>query len=401
MRDLGAELYSLGGTLWKRCIPPFALGPSLFPPLRISPISYRLSHFAFSLTSNRVLLLASLREGLADVHSCSGGQCQLVCWESFVTDSLERDQAEVLDAFPTSIRSAVSRVWQGGGKIPSMVVGEMVQATGGDLSSLMGALVAVAARFAIVPISEFRVGAILAGREDIRTGWPNLYLGANIEFVGEALAFTVHAEQAACANAWHHEETTFQAIAASAPPCGLCRQFLSEFASPDAFKILLPNRLENRFVTLSLASLLPMAFSRRELWAARGEEGPSGGLPSLELIEGPRDDLVLAALRAAGHSHAPFSDNLSGCALQLHGGVRHVGWYAESAAYNPSLSPLQAAISNMNLNQPLGGERRIERAVLVEVPARAGQRRAAEAVLASFAPEVVLEYAVAALHPRS
>src|SRR2546429_6390861 len=82
-------------------------------------------------------------------------------------------------------------------------------------------------------LSGYRVGAIVRGTSGA------LYLGANLEFPGQSLNQTVHAEQAALSNAFMHDEPGIEAIAVSAAPCGHCRQFLYEFSERD-IQILLP-----------------------------------------------------------------------------------------------------------------------------------------------------------------
>ena len=59
----------------------------------------------------------------------------------------------------------------------------------------------------------------------------NLYFGANYEFPGQALSFTVHAEQAATMHAISFGETGIDLLAVSAAPCGYCRQFLNELTT--------------------------------------------------------------------------------------------------------------------------------------------------------------------------
>lgn len=54
--------------------------------------------------------------------------------------------------------------------------------------------------------------------------------------------------------------------------------------------------------------------------------------------------LIDEALKAANSSHAPYSGCPSGVALMDCDGNVYRGSYAESAAYNPSLGPVQAAL---------------------------------------------------------
>ncbi len=59
--------------------------------------------------------------------------------------------------------------------------------------------------------------------------------------------------------------------------------------------------------------------------------------------------LARRALDAANRSHAPYSKAISGIALETLSGNIYTGRYAENAAFNPSLPPLQVALNLMNL----------------------------------------------------
>jgi cytidine deaminase len=188
-----------------------------------------------------------------------------------------------------------------------------------------------AAAFARPPVSNFHVGAIARGVSG------KLYYGANLEFAGEALSFTVHAEQSAVVNAWMSGETAIDVVATSAAPCGYCRQFLNELATE--LTVLMPG--ESR----PLRELLPSSFGPRDL-------GVEGGLlhpRDHKLAIDANDDLANAALAAANMSYAPYSKSYAGVALRTQTGQVVAGAYAENAAFNPSLSPLQAALSQLNL----------------------------------------------------
>src|SRR5258707_214449 len=95
-------------------------------------------------------------------------------------------------------------------------------------------------------LSNFRVGAVIRGTSGA------LYMGANIEFPKQSLNQTVHAEQAALANAFMHDEPGIAAIAVTAPPCGHCRQFLYEFSDGRDIAIFLPGQ-----PAMPLSALLP------------------------------------------------------------------------------------------------------------------------------------------------
>lgn len=75
--------------------------------------------------------------------------------------------------------------------------------------------------------------------------------------------------------------------------------------------------------------------------------------------------LKLAALDAANSSHAPYSKCPSGVALMGRDGKIFRGSYVESAAYNPSFGPVQAAVVAYVAGGG-GGYDEIVAAVLVE-----------------------------------
>ncbi len=211
------------------------------------------------------------------------------------------------------------------------------------------ALLPQAAAFARPPISNFRVGAIARGTSG------KLYFGTNLEFAGEALSFTVHAEQSAVVHAWMSGETGIDVVATSAAPCGYCRQFLNELVTARELLVVMPN--ESR----PLSELLPSSFGPRDL-------GIDGGLLQPEnhgLAIDETDDIAQAALQAANMSYAPYSKSFAGVAVRTKDGRIFSGAYAENAAFNPSLSPLQAALSQLNLGG--AGWRDIAEAVLVGV----------------------------------
>jgi cytidine deaminase len=270
-----------------------------------------------------------------------------------------------------------------GGRIPAALVARLA-AEGIPIEQLMLDLIPVAKTFAIPAISKFFVGAVSLGRSGA------LYFGANYEFPGEALGFTVHGEQAATAEAISFGESGIEMLAVSAAPCGTCRQFLYELTTASTLRILLPNTPP----TL-LTSLLPDAFGPSDLGVTAALMSPqSHGLT----LAGPprRDSLVDAALGAANASYAPYSRSYSGVALRAGDGSIYSGSVAENAAFNPSMSPLEAAVVSLVIN---GGKKYsdVSEAVLVEVAgAVASQLAATQAVLASMAAVRLRVYAAAA-----
>jgi len=236
--------------------------------------------------------------------------------------------------------------------IPAADAARLARAAGIDVPELMTRLLPEAAQLARPPISNFRVGVVSRGLSG------NLYFGTNVEFAGEALSFTVHAEQSSITNAWMHGEEGIDLLAVTAAPCGYCRQFLNELVTAPGLVIRTPAG------THSLQELLPDAFGPRDL-------GIDGGLMQREqhAIEtgdgGVTDDLAAQALKAARMSYAPYSKAYAGVALRTAGGVVVTGAYAENAAFNPSMSPLEVALSRLNLQGVAFEE--IADAVLVQV----------------------------------
>ncbi len=78
------------------------------------------------------------------------------------------------------------------------------------------------------------------------------------------------------------------------------------------------------------------------------------------------------ALKEANQSYAPYSNCPSGLCLLGEGGQLYSGCLVESAAYNPSVSPLHSALVNGLVNG-LGSWDELKHVVLVE-PAAAAVR---------------------------
>ena len=236
------------------------------------------------------------------------------------------------------------------GVIPAKNAAEIAKKHRLTVPRLMTRILPIVAKRALPPVSNFRVGSVARGLSG------SLYFGANVEFRGEALSFTVHAEQSAITNAWMSGEEGIDAIAVNAAPCGYCRQFIKELVTAGTLNVLLPKvRL-----ALPLIEFLPRAFGPRDL-------GIDGGLMQREhhgLVIDDQDDVARAALDAANMSYAPYSKSYGGVALRT--GKRIVrGAYAENAAFNPSMSPLQVALSILNLKREKFDA--IQEAVLVGV----------------------------------
>ena len=236
----------------------------------------------------------------------------------------------------------------------SHLIAEEVKALSGTMritvEDLVNHLLPWAAGKAVVPVSKFKVGAVCRGNSG------NLYFGANIEFANQPLHFTIHAEQSSIANAMFHGETGVKALSVTAAPCGHCRQFLNELNSAHELKINLPGD-----VTFRLPDLLPESFGPKEL------EIPyrlfDAQAHQLTLENGSGDPIVQKAVDAANTSYAPYSSSYAGVAIQTRNGQEFSGVYMENAAYNPSVLPLQACLSNILMAGRSYGD--IARVVLV------------------------------------
>ena len=205
-----------------------------------------------------------------------------------------------------------------------------------ETQALLLSLLPIAAAYSVAPISNFYVGAIARGQSG------NLYLGANYEFTHQALFNSVHAEQAAINNAFSHHESAILDITVTDSPCGHCRQFMNELnCAPELSVNLKATGVK------TLATLLPDSFGPIDLGIS---ESLLAAKPvNLTLQQQSESTLVQAALKAANDSYAPYSHCHAGIALKTTTGTVIVGRYIENAAFNPSLSPLQSVLINLNL----------------------------------------------------
>ncbi|QUM76784.1 cytidine deaminase [Moritella sp. 24] len=204
-----------------------------------------------------------------------------------------------------------------------------------ETPELLLSLLPLAAAFSVAPISNFNVGAIARAESG------NLYFGANYEFTNQALFNSVHAEQAAINNVFSHHESAILDITITASPCGHCRQFMNELSCANE---LIVNLAASGSKPLS--ALLPDSFGPIDL----GVTAPLLASEAAELtLTGNESTLTEAALQAANTSYAPYSHCHAGIALNTQDGETITGRYIENAAFNPSLSPLQSVLINLNL----------------------------------------------------
>lgn len=257
--------------------------------------------------------------------------------------------------------------------------GKLRHASRLGVEPFLASLAKPTADLARAPISKFQVGAVGLGVSG------RIFLGVNLEFPKLPLNHSVHAEQFLVANALQHGEKRLVFIAVSAAPCGHCRQFLQELRDAENIRLLitdgkdpqvrplsyfLPHRfgpddlmsrnfpllLESRSNDLILVnsamSEINFDISREETNEDLAEKDSKQRDLLKEASFGAwlRDnkhslvDLKLAAFAAANASYAPYSRCPSGASLVTRKGQVYSGSYIESAAYNPGLPALQAAI---------------------------------------------------------
>ncbi|KAL4320132.1 hypothetical protein GQ457_18G012720 [Hibiscus cannabinus] len=264
--------------------------------------------------------------------------------------------------------------------IDSVEAEQMAKQSGRTLLQLLPSLVKSAQAMARPPISKFHVGAVGLGSSG------RIFFGVNLEFPGLPLNQSVHAEQFLITNLFLNGEPRLKYISVSAAPCGHCRQFLQEIRGAPDVKILIAsddddekenktnincNDKDREFTPLS--NFLPNRFGPDDLLPKDAPlllEPHRNGLSFCSdsrnsNTDDGEDNLKYAALDAANMSYAPYSGCPSGVALVDVEGKIYKGSYMESAAYNPSVQPVQAAIVAY-MARGGGGYERIVGAVLVE-----------------------------------
>ena len=114
---------------------------------------------------------------------------------------------------------------------------------------------------AYVPYSKFKVGAALLTEDG------KIYHGCNIE--NASYSMTICAERTALFKAYSEGEKKFTMLAVVAdtkrpiPPCGACRQVISELCPKD-MRVVLSN-LKDEIKEITVAELLPEAFTPEDL----------------------------------------------------------------------------------------------------------------------------------------
>lgn len=127
--------------------------------------------------------------------------------------------------------------------------------------------------YSYAPYSHFKVGAALLAENGA------IYTGCNIE--NAAYTPTNCAERTAFFKAVSEGVRTFKAICIAGgmngeltdytAPCGVCRQVMMEFCSPEEFEIILAKG-EDDYKMYKLKDLMPLGFGPGNLREGRHEE---------------------------------------------------------------------------------------------------------------------------------
>ena len=241
-------------------------------------------------------------------------------------------------------------------------------------------------RISLAPISKYHSGNAALGNSGA------IYLGSNIEFPGVTLVSSVHAETSLVQAMLDYGEVKLESIACTAKPCGYCLQFLQEFAN-EKMSIYVKQQQPT-----TLDCLLPEAFSFTGM--------PVGGI----LNKGNRKPVSFAdpalrptkleqeALNAAKMSWSPYTSCPSGVAVLTKGGSIVTGSYIESQAYNPSFSPMLAAISllvGMGIQDFSSAIKEVVLAERADGPVK--QAASVELLLSSFGSKKGITFSVVAI----
>ena len=186
--------------------------------------------------------------------------------------------------------------------------------------------------WAVAPISQFHVAALVHAKDAL--GDDFYAVGVNVEVPGFGLECAVHGEQTALHNAWLHGACELVHIYINAAPCGYCRQFMNEFSAQSALGVSFNDTCTD------LPALLPHAFGPKDL-------NVTDHILNRKYSSLGREAGLAQQLQA---SYAPYSGGLAAVDV-LYKGRRYVGRYIENAAFNPSLNPFLAALSQVALSE--------------------------------------------------
>ncbi|UMX58821.1 cytidine deaminase [Escherichia coli] len=161
-----------------------------------------------------------------------------------------------------------------------------------------------------------------------------------MEFIGATMQQTVHAEQSMISHfGWLGGETSLRAITVNYTPCGHCRRFMNELNSGLDLRIHLPGREAH-----ALVHYLPDAFGPKdlEIKTLLMDEQDHG----YALTGDAR--FLRRRLQAANRSHMRLTVSRQAVSRwRCKDGRIFSGSYAENAAFNPTLPPLQGSVNSV------------------------------------------------------
>ncbi len=147
----------------------------------------------------------------------------------------------------------------------------------------------------------------------------------------------MHAEQAAIANAYMAGERSVSAIAVTGGAVWPLPPVPARNVSSADLQVILPRKRPVQVVTIAAQRI-----------RSPGSQQTRGALPPPKhrlKLRTPADALCQAAFAAACSSYAPYTRSYAGVALPTSDQRIVSGSYLENVAFNPSLSPLQAALA--------------------------------------------------------
>nr|GMC96198.1 cytidine deaminase 1-like [Ipomoea batatas] len=284
---------------------------------------------------------------------------------------------------------------------------------------LLPALVGPAQALARPPISNYHVAAVGLGSDG------RVFVGVNLEFPGLPLHHSVHAEQFLVTSLKAHGCPRLVALAVSAAPCGHCRQFFQELRNSSEIQILVASQNKQKISDVTfkpLSQFLPNQFGPYDLLDDQtplllephhnglsltgpisddnreNRQNLSNGFSDHNLCNGVINNSVYnsallkaAAMEAANESHAPYTNCPSGVALMDSEGKVYKGSYAESAAYNPTLGPFQAALIAFVAGGGGGYDRIVAAALVEKEEAKVKQEDTARLLLKAVSPKCELK----------
>ena len=199
-------------------------------------------------------------------------------------------------------------------------------------------LVDIAKDYSVAPISNFYVGAVVESEVG------DYYLGANYEFEDSFLNQSIHAEQSALVNAYFNNVSKIRSISVNYLPCGHCRQFLEEVRKTDDFMVSVTDQIE-----MPLDKLLPHAIGPEALGVNVKFFDRKRDLSSITAAANLED---IARSVAEHNSYTPYTKLEAAAVIKTTAGGVVWGVAIENMAFNPSLTPMHCALSQLRFFRP-------------------------------------------------